>query len=36
MAFIRTPDKISIEVLQHGEKLPEKEPWVSMENQGSW
>jgi len=36
MAFIRTPDQISIEILQEGERLPEREPWLSMENQGSW
>jgi lactoylglutathione lyase len=36
MAFIRTPDQISIEFLQEGEKLPVQEPWASMENQGSW
>jgi len=36
MAFIRTPDNISIEILQDGEKLPVQEPWASMENQGSW
>ncbi len=36
MAFIRTPDQISIEFLQEGEKLPEQEPWASMENKGSW
>lgn len=36
MAFIRTPDQISIELLQEGEKLPIEEPWVSMENQGKW
>jgi len=36
MAFIRTPDQISIELLQEGERLPEQEPWVSMENQGTW
>lgn len=36
MAFIRTPDQISIELLQAGEKLPAKEPWASMENKGSW
>ncbi len=36
MAFIRTPDQISIELLQQGEKLPVKEPWASMENQGTW
>ena len=36
MAFIRSPDKISIEILQIGEPLPIKEPWASMENQGKW
>lgn len=36
MAFIRTPDQISIELLQEGDKLPVKEPWQSMENKGSW
>ncbi len=36
MAFIRTPDQISIEFLQEGESLPLQEPWASMENQGSW
>ncbi len=36
MAFIRTPDQISIELLQEGEKLPAVEPWASMENKGSW
>lgn len=36
MAFIRTPDQISIELLQEGESLPDLEPWASMENQGSW
>ena len=36
MAFIRTPDQISIELLQEGERLPVTEPWASMENQGSW
>lgn len=36
MAFIRSPDQISIELLQEGEKLPPKEPWASMPNQGSW
>jgi lactoylglutathione lyase len=36
MAFIRTPDQISIEFLQEGDKLPIQEPWASMENQGSW
>ena len=36
MAFIRSPDQISIELLQNGEALPIKEPWVSMKNQGKW
>ena len=36
MAFIRSPDNISIELLQEGEALPIKEPWLSMENIGSW
>ena len=36
MAFIRSPDGISIELLQKGEALEPKEPWASMENTGSW
>lgn len=36
MAFIRSPDGISIEILQKGEALPATEPWASMENTGSW
>jgi len=36
MAFIRTPDGISLELLQKGESLPAQEPWASMENTGSW
>jgi lactoylglutathione lyase len=36
MAFVRSPDGISIELLQHGEALPPAEPWASMENSGSW
>lgn len=36
MAFIRSPDNISIELLQKGEPLPPKEPWVAMENVGKW
>lgn len=36
MAFVRSPDGISIEILQHGEALPLQEPWASMENHGSW
>lgn len=36
MAFIKTPDNISIELLQKGENLEFQEPWASMENTGSW
>tara|TARA_Y100000589_G_scaffold305341_2_gene319215 strand:- start:616 stop:1035 length:420 start_codon:yes stop_codon:yes gene_type:complete len=36
MAFVRTPDGVSIELLQKGKKLPEQEPWASMENSGEW
>ena len=36
MAFIRSPDKISVELLQEGEALPPQEPWLSMPNQGEW
>ncbi|MDH4073794.1 MAG: VOC family protein [Gammaproteobacteria bacterium] len=36
MAFVRSPDNISIELLQSGDALPLKEPWASMENTGSW
>ena len=36
MAFIRTPDQISIELLQEGDNLPVQEPWASMENKGEW
>ena len=36
MAFIRSPDGISIELLQAGDALPAQEPWASMENTGSW
>lgn len=36
MAFVRSPDGISIELLQAGEALPPQEPWASMPNQGSW
>jgi lactoylglutathione lyase len=36
MAFIRTPDGISIELLQAGEALAPAEPWTSMANTGSW
>lgn len=36
MAFVRSPDLISIELLQEGNPLPPKEPWVSMQNVGKW
>jgi lactoylglutathione lyase len=36
MAFVRSPDGISIELLQDGDALPPKEPWTSMPNTGSW
>ncbi len=36
MAFIRSPDAISIELLQKGERLPKREPWASMANEGVW
>ena len=36
MAFVRSPDGISIELLQRGEALAPAEPWLSMENVGSW
>lgn len=36
MAFVRSPDNISIEFLQKGESLPPQEPWASMENTGHW
>ena len=36
MAFVRSPDSISIELLQKGESLPPAEPWASMANQGEW
>ena len=36
MAFVRSPDNISIELLQKGSPLPPKEPWASMPNTGSW
>ena len=36
MAFVRSPDGISIEILQEGESLPAQEPWQSMENTGNW
>ena len=36
MAFIKSPDNISIELLQEGDPLPPAEPWLSMENTGRW
>jgi lactoylglutathione lyase len=36
MAFVRSPDGISVELLQRGEALPPREPWASMPNTGTW
>lgn len=36
MAFVRSPDNISVELLQQGDALPPAEPWASMENTGHW
>ena len=36
MAFVRSPDNISIELLQKGESKPKQEPWLSMPNTGKW
>lgn len=36
MAFVRSPDNVSIELLQKGPSLPKQEPWASMENVGIW
>ncbi len=36
MAFVRSPDNISVELLQRGDALASAEPWASMENTGSW
>lgn len=36
MAFVRSPDQISVELLQKGERLPPQEPWASMPNTGKW
>ena len=36
MAFVRSPDNISIEMLQKGPALPKAEPWASMDNVGAW
>ncbi len=36
MAFVKSPDGISVELLQNGDALPPTEPWASMENTGTW
>ena len=36
MAFVRSPDNVSVELLQIGDSLPKQEPWASMENTGIW
>ena len=36
MAFVKSPDGISVELLQKGDRLPATEPWASMSNTGSW
>lgn len=36
MAFVRSPDLISVELLQKGDSLPPQEPWLSMSNSGNW
>ena len=36
MAFVRSPDNVSVELLQMGDRLPPQEPWASMENTGHW
>jgi lactoylglutathione lyase len=36
MAFVRSPDQLSVELLQKGDALPPQEPWLSMPNQGEW
>jgi len=36
MAFVRSPDGISVELLQNGTALPSQEPWASMDNSGEW
>lgn len=36
MAFVRSPDRISVELLQKGQALPPQEPWASMGNTGEW
>ena len=36
MAFVRSPDNVSVELLQKGDNLPKAEPWASMGNTGTW
>ena len=36
MAFVRSPDQVSVELLQRGEALPVREPWASLPSQGEW
>jgi lactoylglutathione lyase len=36
MAFVRSPDQVSVELIQKGDALPPQEPWASMENTGEW
>ncbi|WP_417451783.1 VOC family protein [Kordiimonas sp.] len=36
MAFVKSPDNISVELLQRGDALPPREPWASMQNTGQW
>ena len=36
MAFVRSPDNVSVELLQQGDALPPQEPWSSMQNTGHW
>ena len=36
MAFVRSPDNVSVEILQHGQPLAQEEPWKSMPNKGEW
>jgi lactoylglutathione lyase len=36
MAFVRSPDNVSVEILQHGQPLAQEEPWKSMPNTGEW
>ena len=36
MAFVKSPDNVSIELIQEGDPLPIQEPWASMENNGNW